>query len=396
MSTKRKRETLNTKTVDAVNDCSNIVCASYGKDVFLLSYEKSVARYALSRDFKVKRALFTTPIATKSKNLKATFVVAKSRLSVAKTPTATNKVIQLVFWIVNSGCSKNMTGLGHNLFLVGQFCEGDLEVAFHSNTCYVWNLEGDDLLTSSRDSNLYTISFSELAASSLIRTDKGTEFKNDKLWSFYAKLGIVHNTLIARTPQQNGIVERRNCTLVEAARTMLIFLKTLKFLWVKAIATAFFTQNRSVIHTRSLCYPTNDRDDLGKMKPKADIVLCMKNTMRRVFKKCQIITLQILLITKTLLHHRQVIKEDEAPQIVSSSAEQVASEPNTPVLNDNADELVQEDVAKLDRNVFYNPLQTIVFEEAESSSTYQDSSNIHEFLQTHRSTDKWTKNHPVE
>ncbi|GKF80489.1 integrase, catalytic region, zinc finger, CCHC-type containing protein, partial [Tanacetum coccineum] len=57
-------------------------------------------------------------------------------------------------------------GLGHNLFSVGQFCDGDLKVAFRSNTCYVWNLEGDDLLTGSRDSNLYTISIFEMAASS--------------------------------------------------------------------------------------------------------------------------------------------------------------------------------------------------------------------------------------
>ncbi|GJY29313.1 retrovirus-related pol polyprotein from transposon TNT 1-94 [Tanacetum coccineum] len=57
-------------------------------------------------------------------------------------------------------------GLGHNLILVGQFCDGDLEVAFRSNTCYVWNLEGDDLLTGSCDSNLYTISIFEMTASS--------------------------------------------------------------------------------------------------------------------------------------------------------------------------------------------------------------------------------------
>ncbi|GKA85187.1 retrovirus-related pol polyprotein from transposon TNT 1-94 [Tanacetum coccineum] len=55
-------------------------------------------------------------------------------------------------------------GLGHNLFLVRQFCDEDLEVAFRSNTCYVWNLEEYDLLTSSRDSNLYTIFISEMAA----------------------------------------------------------------------------------------------------------------------------------------------------------------------------------------------------------------------------------------
>ncbi|GJX70139.1 retrovirus-related pol polyprotein from transposon TNT 1-94 [Tanacetum coccineum] len=57
-------------------------------------------------------------------------------------------------------------GLGHNLFSVGQFCDGDLEVAFHFNTCYVRNLEGDYLLTGARESNFYTISISDMAASS--------------------------------------------------------------------------------------------------------------------------------------------------------------------------------------------------------------------------------------
>ncbi|GKG03846.1 hypothetical protein Tco_0314233 [Tanacetum coccineum] len=56
-------------------------------------------------------------------------------------------------------------GLGHNLFSVGQFCDGDLKVAFRSST-HVWNLEGDDLLIGSREYNLYTISISELEASS--------------------------------------------------------------------------------------------------------------------------------------------------------------------------------------------------------------------------------------
>ncbi|GKF45195.1 integrase, catalytic region, zinc finger, CCHC-type containing protein [Tanacetum coccineum] len=53
-----------------------------------------------------------------------------------------------------------------------------------------------------------------------------------------------------RTPQQNGVVERQNCTLVEATRTMLIFSKALMFLWTEAVATACYTQNRSLIHTR--------------------------------------------------------------------------------------------------------------------------------------------------
>ncbi|GJT18888.1 retrovirus-related pol polyprotein from transposon TNT 1-94 [Tanacetum coccineum] len=58
-----------------------------------------------------------------------------------------------------------------------------------------------------------------------IRTDNGTEFVNQTLHDFYENESISHQTSIARTPQQNSVVERRNQTLVEAARTMLIFLK---------------------------------------------------------------------------------------------------------------------------------------------------------------------------
>nr|GEX87793.1 hypothetical protein [Tanacetum cinerariifolium] len=91
-----------------------------------------------------------------------------------------------------------------------------------------------------------------------------------------------------------------------------------------------------------------------------------------------------------------VVKEDEAPQTVSLLAEQVATEPNSSFLNANADEFVQEYVAYFDGNLFYNAPPTPVFEEAESSSTYQDPSNMHEFHQKHRSSDRWTKNNPIE
>ncbi|GJU52589.1 retrovirus-related pol polyprotein from transposon TNT 1-94 [Tanacetum coccineum] len=80
-----------------------------------------------------------------------------------------------------------------------------------------------------------------------IRTDNGTEFFNQTLRAYYEEVRISHQTSVARTPQQNGVVERRNRTLVEAARTMLIFLKAPLFLWAEAVATACYTQNRSLI-----------------------------------------------------------------------------------------------------------------------------------------------------
>ncbi|GJR30399.1 retrovirus-related pol polyprotein from transposon TNT 1-94 [Tanacetum coccineum] len=60
-----------------------------------------------------------------------------------------------------------------------------------------------------------------------VRTDNGTEFVNQTLREWYENVGITHQTSVARTPQQNGVVERRNRNLVEAARTMLIFSKAL-------------------------------------------------------------------------------------------------------------------------------------------------------------------------
>nr|GEY37601.1 retrovirus-related Pol polyprotein from transposon TNT 1-94 [Tanacetum cinerariifolium] len=172
--------------------------------------------------------------------------------------------------------------------------------------------------------------------------------------------GIMQQFSTARTPQQNGVVKRRTRTLVKAARTMLIFSRLLEFVWAEAVATACFTQNRSIIHTRynktpyellrgrkpnleyfhvfgSLCYPTNDCDDLGKMKPKAYIGVFIE-----------------------------------------------------------ADELHQEDSADFDGNsqfVSYNPTS---YEAIESSSMALEPLNVHNFHQVQPSTHSWRKDHPLD
>ncbi|GKA98051.1 integrase, catalytic region, zinc finger, CCHC-type containing protein [Tanacetum coccineum] len=236
-------------------------------------------------------------------------------------------------------------GLGHNLFSVGQFCDSDLEVAFRKHTCFVRNLDGVDLIKGSHGTNLYTISvddmirpspicllskasknkswlwhrrlnhlnfgtLNDLARKDLVRGLPRLKFEKDhlcsacqlgksrtathKLWKFYTPFtwiyavhmgevfeiqgrdSFLRNQSVKTTssrPQQNcqnGVVER------------------------EAVATACYTQNRSLIHTLhnktpyelvhdkkpdlsflrifgALCYPTNDSEDLGKLKAKADI-----------------------------------------------------------------------------------------------------------------------------
>ncbi|GKF04467.1 retrovirus-related pol polyprotein from transposon TNT 1-94, partial [Tanacetum coccineum] len=70
-----------------------------------------------------------------------------------------------------------------------------------------------------------------------IRTDNGTEFVNQTLRKYYEKISISHETSVACSPHQNGVIERRNRTLIEAARTMLIYAKAPLFLWAEAVAT---------------------------------------------------------------------------------------------------------------------------------------------------------------
>ncbi|GKF73746.1 putative ribonuclease H-like domain-containing protein, partial [Tanacetum coccineum] len=69
----------------------------------------------------------------------------------------------------------------------------------------------------------------------IVQTDKGTQFLNKTLHAYFAKEGIRYETSTARTPEQNGVVKRRNRTLVEAARTMLSAAKVPLFFWAEAI-----------------------------------------------------------------------------------------------------------------------------------------------------------------
>nr|GEU92996.1 retrovirus-related Pol polyprotein from transposon TNT 1-94 [Tanacetum cinerariifolium] len=80
----------------------------------------------------------------------------------------------------------------------------------------------------------------------------------------------------------------------------------------------------------------------------------------------------------------------------TTSEEPIADEPTTSILDDIADESIQEDTIELYRNTFFNLFCSHVLEEADSSSTNQDPSNMHEFYQQYLSTNQWIKNYPLE
>nr|GEY12225.1 retrovirus-related Pol polyprotein from transposon TNT 1-94 [Tanacetum cinerariifolium] len=164
-----------------------------------------------------------------------------------------------------------------------------VEVAFCQHTCFIHNLDGVDLLTGSRGNNLYTFSLQDMMASSpmclLSKASKTKSWSKNEAPDFIIKfLKMI----------QNDVVERRNHTPIEAACTMLIYTQDSLFPWAETVTTACYTQNRSIIrlchgktpyellHNKlpdlsflhvfgTLCYPTNDSENLGKLQPKADI-----------------------------------------------------------------------------------------------------------------------------
>ncbi|GJU68604.1 retrovirus-related pol polyprotein from transposon TNT 1-94 [Tanacetum coccineum] len=120
------------------------------------------------------------------------------------------------------------------------------------------------------------------------------EFVNQTLHEYYEKV-VSHETSVVRFSPQNGVIKRRNHMLIDAARTMLIYAKALLFLWAKAVATACYTQNRSIVRLNhekppheilhdkppdltffhvfgALCYPINNSENLGSYNRTDDIV----------------------------------------------------------------------------------------------------------------------------
>ncbi|GJT53142.1 retrovirus-related pol polyprotein from transposon TNT 1-94, partial [Tanacetum coccineum] len=315
-----------------------------------------------------------------------------------------------------------------------------LEVAFQKSTCFVRDLQGNNLLTGNRGSNLYTISLQEtssptpisfLAKASptqawlwyrrlshlnfdtinliskkdimnglpklkyakdqlikdetpevlkdfvkmiqrniqgqviTIHTDRGIEFLNKTLHAYFKEEGIEHQTSTPRTPAQNGVVERQNHTLVEAARTMLSASKLPLFFWAEAIATACYTQNRSPIiprHDNTLYHIINERKpSLKHLHIFGCTFLCSKNIILQEIKVCQ--SLPPFMIT------------------------------NVNVEENNIDQAAD---AQMNENEFYIIFSTPVHEEAELSTKNVDNSNMHTFYQLHQSEHQWTKYHPLE
>nr|GFA03221.1 uncharacterized mitochondrial protein AtMg00810-like [Tanacetum cinerariifolium] len=347
-------------------------------------------------------------------------------------------------------------GLNHSLFFVSQFCDADLEVAFQKSKCYIRDLKGNDLSQNDIVIGLPKLKFiKDHLCSSLriVRTDKGTEFLNKTLHPYFAYEGINHQTSVARTPEQNGVVERRNRTLVEAARTMLSAAKVpldgenldkMKEKGDACIFVGYSTQSRAykVFNKRTSVIVETihvNFDELPQMASdhvKSDPVpQCQRTELKHdslsLGPQCQenvphvagtVTTSNELDLLFSLMFDELI---NGSAQVMSKySAVTTADAPNTcqqqytiplniqstpdptcqvltqaPTVtsteNINQAETIAEN-AQVKDDEFINIFCTPVQDRGETSSRHVDSLNMHTFYQRHPSEHYWTKDHPPD
>ncbi|GJR04170.1 hypothetical protein Tco_0527154 [Tanacetum coccineum] len=191
---------------------NDTVCKQNGSTVFLKEREQYFEIQDLKAQLQDKN-IAISELKKLIEKCKGKFMETKfDKSSIIRQPNALRipkpSIVQLILFIVDSGCTKHMSGnlkllcnfiekylgtvhfgndqfapilgygdlvkgnitinrvyyvegLNHNLFSFGQFCDADLEVAFQKSTCFVRDLQGNDLLTGNRGSDLYTISLQE-------------------------------------------------------------------------------------------------------------------------------------------------------------------------------------------------------------------------------------------
>ncbi|GJV50880.1 retrovirus-related pol polyprotein from transposon TNT 1-94 [Tanacetum coccineum] len=225
-------------------------------------------------------------------------------------------------------------------------------------------------------------------------------------------------------------------TLVEVARTMLSANKLPLFFWAEAIATACFTQNRSLVIPRqektpyhiinkrkhtikffhifgSLCYIVKDGKNLDKMKEKdrdstSPAPQCQKMALKHnslspdpqshdnvpIANETLTTSLQELEMLSGLMFNEYF---NGATQVVSKSSAvttvDASNKPPTVTANENIN---QAENVMVDEDEFINSFGTPVHEEGETASHHVDPSNMHTFYKRHPSEYHWTKDHPLE
>nr|GFB63214.1 integrase, catalytic region, zinc finger, CCHC-type, peptidase aspartic, catalytic [Tanacetum cinerariifolium] len=250
-----------------------------------------------------------------------------------------------------------------------------------------------------------------------VQTDKGTKFLNKTLHAYFASEGILHQTSVARTPKQNDVVEKRNRTLVEAARTMLSAAKVpldgenldkMKEKGDACIFVGYSTQSRAYRvfnkKTRVLVETIHvNFDELPQMasdRVSSDPVpQCQRMALEHVSLSPGSQCLENVPIadgTVTTSNELDLLFSLMFDELLNGSTQGVSkSSAVTTADAPNQSETISEN-AQVEDDDFINIFCTPVQDRGETSSRHVYSSNMHTFYQRHPSEHRWTKDHPLK
>ncbi|GJY24076.1 retrovirus-related pol polyprotein from transposon TNT 1-94 [Tanacetum coccineum] len=217
---------------------------------------------------------------------------------------------------------------------------------------------------------------------------KRQKFVNQVLTEFYEKVGIFHQKSILRTPQQNGVVERQNHTLVEAARTMLIFSKALMFLWAEAVATAWLVPN--LVPTPPYVPPTNKELEI-LFQPMFNEYLEPPRVERLVPP-----TPAIQVLVNSASTPSSTTIDQDAPSASHSPSSSALQSPSShqgvvagsTIIEDNP-------FAPVYNDPFVNVFASEPSSDASSSGDVSSAKSTH-VTQPHHYLGKWSKDHPLD
>nr|GEY87336.1 uncharacterized mitochondrial protein AtMg00810-like [Tanacetum cinerariifolium] len=323
-------------------------------------------------------------------------------------------------------------GFGHNLFSVCQLCDSDLEVAFRRNACFVRNLEGVDLLNGDRSTNLYTINLHEMASASPICLM--ARASSTKSWLWHQRLSHLNFDTIndlARYDLVSGLPKFKYhkehlCPLCEQGKSKRAshppkpIPNSRQRLHLLHMDLCGPMRIASINGKRALCYPKNDREDIGKLGSKGDIGFFIGLDL--TYAPSTITTQQPTEGELDLLFEAMYYDciggqpSATARSVLAAQAQQVRQMPTTstsiantaptpsnssshatniPITSQDVDELNLN--AMVDGNTFVKPFTNSSTSAAESSSSQNvDPSNMHTFYQPYPHELQWTKDHPLE
>ncbi|GJW26347.1 retrovirus-related pol polyprotein from transposon TNT 1-94, partial [Tanacetum coccineum] len=388
-----------------------------------------------------------------------------------KVSFAIDNIVQLILFIVDSGCTKHMTGnlsllcnfvekylgtvrfgndqfapilgygdlvqgnitinrvyyvegLNHNLFSVGQFCDADLEVAFRKSTCFVRDLQGNDLLTGNRGTDLYTISLQETTSSTPICLMAKASPTQAWLWHRrLSHLNFDYINLLSKKDVVIGLpklkyVKDQLCSSCEVSKAKRSSFKS---------KTVPSSKGRLNLLHMDLCGPMRVASINGKkyilvivddysrytwtlfLHSKDETPEVLKDFLMMIQRNLQALEEGIEHQTSTPRTPEQngVVKSQNVPLVEaartmsSSPTDDSAKQDTLPSTNIHPTTIpstlthVNAEENNNDQAEFTNPFCTPVQEIAESSSRNIGTSNVHTFNQPQHSEYRWTKEHPL-